>query len=133
MVVTPPRIAARVSVSASSSKERSLPICVCGSKMPGRTSLPRASRMSSAASKIVANRGNLTARHADVRGKCPDIRHEQRTAADKQIEFFTLGHPTAPFQLQEIVGVEIVDRNFGFQIHVFRDEIGGLLHLASRS
>ena len=49
MVVTPPRTPARVSVSASTSNDSSLPIWTCGSKSPGMTILPRASKTSSAA------------------------------------------------------------------------------------
>src|SRR5262245_39122817 len=49
MVVTPPRIAARVSLCASCSNESSLPMWTCGSKSPGSTTLPPASSTSCAA------------------------------------------------------------------------------------
>src|SRR5438034_5425621 len=48
MVVTPPSMAARVSLCASCSNESSLPMWTCGSKIPGSTTLPPASSTSCA-------------------------------------------------------------------------------------
>src|SRR5262249_30248119 len=48
MLVTPPRIAARVSLCASCSNESSLPMWTCGSKIPGSTTLPPAASTSCA-------------------------------------------------------------------------------------
>src|SRR5258707_10744330 len=47
-VVTPPSIAARVSLCASCSNDSSLPMWRCGSKIPGSTTLPPASNTSCA-------------------------------------------------------------------------------------